>query len=269
MSVLTNLGHAALAEAIEANGAKFLLDLGRAGGGEERHDDLDWVIGGSPIDYHNAIYGARLAKANADAGIAASLEALKRRKVPGAWHVGPSMQPRDLEKRLERAGFTYAGDDYGMAADLSIVPEAVRVPDGFAIQRVETQAELDSWVHVLGGGFGEGPVEARWVGDMYACLGLDHPEWHHFLGTFEGKPVSTATMLYGAGVAGLYFIYTDPDYRRRGIGAAMTVVPLKQAADDGYKAAVLGASTMGRPVYERLGFREYYRIGIFEWWPEA
>ena len=33
MSVLTNLGHAALAEAIEANGAKFLLDLGRAGGG--------------------------------------------------------------------------------------------------------------------------------------------------------------------------------------------------------------------------------------------
>jgi len=73
MSVLADLNHAALSEAIEANGAKFLLDLGRAGGGEERHDDLDWVIGGSPIDYHNAIYGARLTKADADAGVAVSL----------------------------------------------------------------------------------------------------------------------------------------------------------------------------------------------------
>lgn len=267
MSPLADLGTGALTAAIEANGAKFLLELGRAGGGEERHDELDWVIGGSPIDYHNAVYAARLTKGNADAAIAASLEALKRRNVPGAWHVGPSMRPADLEKRLDRAGFTYAGDDYGMAADLSVVPEAVRVPNGFSVRRISTQAELDSWVHLLGGGFGEGQVEARWVGDMYARIGLDNPEWHHFLGTLDGEPVATATMLYGAGVAGLYFVYTAPDYRRRGIGAAMTVVPLKQASDDGLKAAVLGASTMGRPVYERLGFREYCRIGIFEWWP--
>jgi hypothetical protein len=40
------------AEAIEANGAEFLLAMGRAGGGSERNDDrLAWTIGRSPIHY--------------------------------------------------------------------------------------------------------------------------------------------------------------------------------------------------------------------------
>jgi len=269
MSVLADFSAEALAGAIEANGAGFLNTLGETGGGEARSDHVRWTIGGSPIDYHNAVFSAQLTTETADGAIVASLLAMRRHGVPGTWHVGPSMRPHDLGRRLERHGFTYAGDDYGMAADLEAVPQAARVPNGFSVQHVETRHDLDAWVHLLGGGFGEGAAEARWVGDMYARLGLDHPDWHHYLGRFDGVPVATSSMYYGAGVAGLYFVYTDPNFRRQGIGAAMTIVPLHRAIDDGYRIGVLGASTMGRPVYERLGFREYCRIGIYEWQPPA
>src|SRR5215211_2465554 len=112
-----------LARAVEANGAEFLLALGRAGGGEERAEPwIHWTIGGSPIDYHTAIVRADLAPAQADEVIAESIARLRAYDVPGTWHVGPSMRPDDLGARLIAHGFTYAGDDIGMAADLSALP---------------------------------------------------------------------------------------------------------------------------------------------------
>jgi len=35
--------------------------------------------------------------------------------VPGSWHVGPSMRPMDIGERLLAHGFSYGGDDIGMA----------------------------------------------------------------------------------------------------------------------------------------------------------
>ncbi len=41
---------------IEANGAAFLMEMGRAAGGEQRDDHLRWTIGGSPIDYRIGLF---------------------------------------------------------------------------------------------------------------------------------------------------------------------------------------------------------------------
>lgn len=54
---------ARLTPAIEANLAELLLALGRAGGAEERDEpSIQWVIGGSPIDYHNCVVRADLGR---------------------------------------------------------------------------------------------------------------------------------------------------------------------------------------------------------------
>jgi len=76
-----------------------------------------------------------------------------------------------------------------------------------------------------------------------------------YLGYYDGKPVATSLRYTSGRVAGIYFVATAKEYRRRGIGEAMTW----RAAVDGRKEkcsiSVLQASEMGRPVYEGMGYR--------------
>ena len=199
-----------LIRAIESNGEEFLLALGRAAGAEERDDGrIRWVIGNCPIDYHNCVVRAVLSPEETDGVILASLERFRAHKVPGSWHVGPSMRPPDLGERLLAHGFDYGGDDIGMAADLSALREDLRLPEGFTVERVRDERGLAVWTDTLAAGFGEGPAEAEWVGEMYRRIGLgEDVPWRHYLGWLDGEPVATSTLFLAAGVAGVYFVFT-------------------------------------------------------------
>jgi GNAT superfamily N-acetyltransferase len=258
------------ARAIEENGEELLLGLGRAAGVEERDDGrVRWVIGDIPIEYHNCVVHARVSPEEADGVILESLERFREHGAPGSWHVGPSMRPTDMGERLLAHGFSDGGDDIGMAVDLSALPEEVPAPANLEIERARDDETLAAWRDTLALGFGEGPLEAEWVTEMYRRLGLDDGPWRHYLGRLDGTPVATSTLFVGAGVAGIYFVSTVERARRRGIGAAITLAPLLAAREMGYGMGVLGSSEMGYPVYRRLGFQEYCRIGLYEWRPPA
>jgi len=264
--IRTDKSTAAMATAIEANTIEFLLALGRAGGAEERNDAaIQWVIGGSPIGYHNCVVRADLAPDQVDGAIEASIARFRTHSVPGSWHVGPSMRPVDAGERLEAHGFG-AGEEPGMAADLHALRENVSAPAALQIERVRDDSALKAWAQTLSLGFGEGEREAFWVRDMYRRLGYgDGGAWRHYLGRLDGEGVATATLFLGAGVAGIYFVSTAPPFRGRGIGAAITLAPLREARGLGYRIGVLGASAMGYPVYRRLGFEDYCTLGVYEW----
>ena len=241
--------------AIEENAADLLMAMGAAGGGTQRDDGTArWTIGGSPIDYHNAVV------AGDESVVAESLRLMRRYDVPGSWHVGPSIRTPALGKRLLAAGFRYGGSEPGMAVALAELRAPRDVP-GFTVTRVTTDDELAIWEATLGRGFGEGEKEARWVAEVYRRLGYGDP-WRHYLGRLDGEPVATATVYLAAGVAGVYFVMTVPEARRRGIGAAITYGALRPV--DGVEYAVLGASAAGKSVYAGLGFREYCTIDLYE-----
>jgi GNAT superfamily N-acetyltransferase len=256
-------------EAIEENGIEFLLALGRAAGAHERDEpEIQWVIGGSPIAYHNCVVRADLPSNAVDDAIAASLAEFRARGVPGSWHVGPSMRPTAIGERLLACGFAYVGDDIGMAVDLLALNENLFAPADLVIEPVRDDQSLEAWAHVLSLGFGEGVWESDWVRDTYHTIGLgDDVPWHHYLGHLDGEPVATTSLFVGAGAAGIYFVSTAPAYRRQGIGAAITLAALRDARELGYRVGVLGASEMGYPLYRRLGFEQVCRIGLYEWLP--
>ena len=188
MRDMTDVSAAWVARAVEDNEAEFLLALGRAGGGRERDDaEITWVIGGSPVAYHNCVVRADLEPERADAAITESQNLMRTSGVAGSWHVGPSMRPTDLGTRLEAHGFE-GGPEPGMAADLRALPD-VEAPTDVRISRVVTDTGLDAYEQVLSLGFGEGPPEAAWVREMYARIGVgDDVPWRHYVGLSGGDP---------------------------------------------------------------------------------
>jgi GNAT superfamily N-acetyltransferase len=58
----------------------------------------------------------------------------------------------------------------------------------------------------------------------------------------------------------VFFVNTDPGWRRRGVGLSMTAVALRSAAESGATRASLDASGPGIPLYRRLGFTAVAQI---------
>lgn len=264
-----DLSPSALVHAIEANTAAWLLALGRAGGGEERDDpSVQWVIGGSPIGYHNCVVRANLTRERADVVIRESLECMAAHSVSGTWHVGPSMKPFDLGERLVAQGFTYAGDEPGMAVELDVMRKDLTTPVGLTITRVRDEQGLELWTRAFAAGFNSGEREAQWVGSAHRRIGLgDDVPWRHLLGMRDGVPVATASLFLDSGVAGIYLVSTVPEARRQGIGSAITLAALREAHERGYRIGVLGATKQGYSVYQRLGFKECCSVRMYTWRP--
>jgi predicted acetyltransferase len=72
-------------------------------------------------------------------------------------------------------------------------------------------------------------------------------------------------MVLHAGVAGIFAVATLPQARRQGLGTALTLAPLHDAREMGYRVGTLQATEMGFPVYRQLGFREVCKLGNHLW----
>jgi GNAT superfamily N-acetyltransferase len=123
---------------------------------------------------------------------------------------------------------------------------------GFEIHRVIDAVGIDEHRTVVSEGFGTHPTVA--LGTTCREL-LDRPECVMYVGYAEGAPVVSGLGWRTGRTIGVYAISTIPAARRRGYGAAMTARVVTDGLAAGCEVAVLQASEVGRPIYERLGFR--------------
>jgi ribosomal protein S18 acetylase RimI-like enzyme len=77
----------------------------------------------------------------------------------------------------------------------------------------------------------------------------------------DGRMVGTAVAWLSHGLLTLYYVGTQPEHRRQGIGTAMTRAALDLALDHGIGTAALTSTAVGEPVYRSLGFRT---VGTFQ-----
>lgn len=130
------------------------------------------------------------------------------------------------------------------------------LPAGLEIRRVKTGEELEEYERAAARAYGvpSGPVDAGWLG---------YPGFSFHLAYFRGEPVATATLVASHGIAGIVYVGTVPEARGRGFGRAVVGRAIETGRLQGLTMSALWATPMGRPVYERMGFRQNTRYRVW------
>jgi GNAT superfamily N-acetyltransferase len=231
----------------------------------DERDDLLLVDSGLPCDTFNVVCSARLAPGSADRRIREALAYFGRVGRPFSWWASSGDQPSDLRERLDAAGLSLEEVAPAMAADLERLEDGKLDPGGLQIRRVRTPAELADFARVVAANWSPPDLHVLRFYELTApaLLGDDAPIWL-YVGYLGGEPVTASELASGGGIAGLYNVCTLAAHRRRGFGAAITLRPLLDARDQGYRTAILQSSPEGERIYARAGFVRFGEVAEFK-----
>lgn len=132
------------------------------------------------------------------------------------------------------------------------------LPPGHEIRPVIDAHGLGDHADVLAAAFG---MPREWAAAFATEALRRMPGVTFYVGYQDGVAVTTGLGSRTGRTIGVYNIATVESARRRGLGAAMTMRVVDDGAAAGCDVAILQASEMGEPLYERLGFRtvvEYF-----------
>jgi len=236
------------------NWIAYLTGVVRCAGGAQvaRDGGVVSVLTGLPFDWINQVLIERDGATPAD--LIAGVARARGRGYPFVVRLRGVIDDRFIgtlaDIGLDRAaeGTTPGMVAYPIAGD---VLTASHAPD-LDIRRVTDASGVDDHRHVATAGFGTDPAVALGV----ACDELlDLPGCAIYVGYADGAAVVSGFGLQTGRTIGVYVIATVPSARRKGYGAAMTARVVLDGVAAGCDVAILQASEMGRPIYERLGFR--------------
>jgi GNAT superfamily N-acetyltransferase len=85
---------------------------------------------------------------------------------------------------------------------------------------------------------------------------LDDPDVRHYLAYLDDEPAGCATVLACGGMAGVWNVGTRRTFRRQRVATTIMAVLLDDLRARGCPVTMLMASAAGRPLYDRLGYRQ-------------
>ena len=238
-----------LAAAVDSNYWQSFKLLARACGGEVlERDGMLAVSTGLPVAMLNIAFVER-PLADPRATLKEMVSFYDEKRLPFVVRIREGVDP-ESEKAAAALGMPYSDTVSGMA--LYRVPPPPEPVQGLNIERVPDSKRLGDYQRVAAEGFGM-PLEfaERLMGAAF----LEVEGFESYLGTLDGDPVAVSSVFVDGEVAGVYNVATLDSHRRRGIGEAMTWRSVTRGREAGCTVATLQASQMGKPVYERMGFR--------------
>jgi GNAT superfamily N-acetyltransferase len=174
--------------------------------------------------------------------------------IPNKVRLGPSSRPLDVDERLAKAGFIPGIVNHGMMLELS-TRSRVAPPRALSLSPLSEPEDFLAFSGIVAANlFAETRDAAPAFARVLASLGRDRA--FGVLGRAEGGPVSAAfAFIDFSGVGGIYFVATEAGMRGRGYAAATVDAVLEELERRGRAFCILHATPLGRPVYERLGFK--------------
>ncbi len=228
-----------------------------------------YAASGIPAARANRVCRTNWGESSAPDRVAARVESViawfAARGAPFTWEIWPSTTPSALPVALQVAGLERHDDGPVMTCALVDLPDAAP-PDGLRIQQIDDDEGFARWVDTMGAAFAFDAEEKALLSVMTHALG-NQPPMRHFLATFDGEPVATASTFLDGAFGLVMNVGTLPEVRGRGIGSSITIAALRNAAAKGGEIAVLQATAMGEPVYRQLGFVECCRALSYVWTP--
>lgn len=263
--VFTDVSPQGMIRAIESDVQGAWAGFGRSTACElNETPEATWMLSGMPDQDYNKVVRSEFEPDDVDARIEEILAYYESKGVPMSWWLGPSSRPADLGARLEAHGMTRKRDSVGMALDINEVSEDYTPPAGLVVETVEDDDTLARFVHVSTVTFNLPETMESSINRVTSGAGYGPSDrFRHYLGVLDGEPVATATGYLGEGVVSVQNITTLPQARRQGVGTAVTMAPILEARDRGYRIASLQASEMGYPMYEKMGFRQYMKFAVY------
>ncbi|MGZ4713425.1 MAG: GNAT family N-acetyltransferase [Acidimicrobiia bacterium] len=140
---------------------------------------------------------------------------------------------------------------------------APALPLGVTVARVESAEDVGHFARVNGEAYTVygAPADAT-ASHFDGPMALRAPHVHAFLARLEGEPVGALLLHLSHGIAGVYWVAVLEPARGRGIAAALMGHVTNLGFDLGATNVQLQASTMGEPIYRRLGYDVLYRARL-------
>jgi GNAT superfamily N-acetyltransferase len=161
-------------------------------------------------------------------------------------------------KLFDQYGLRHSVDLPGMVAERLHAP--TRPLPRLKIRRVTDGPTRDAFCWIGSSCFN---VPLSWFREVFEQETL----WRRFtgyVGYHEEEPVSTAAVVVGAGVAGVYNVATLPGSQRRGYGEAIMRHALAEAhRQHGIENTILQSTAAGYRLYERMGYRTVTSVAVY------
>jgi len=262
--IIENISSPELWTALESNMIAFWSAYGRASGSTlHATADVVWFYTGIQDPLSNGVLSAKLKPEDVKATVDTLQAKIAEQGAPAFWWVGPQSKPDNLGSLLEQHGLKPAGEVPGMAIDLDLVDHKPEMVPNFTIQKVSNPEMQALWARTVAVGTGFPDAVAEMMASIEATLtDRFYQAQHRYIGLLDGVPVATSALVLDSGVAGIYAVATIPEVRRKGLGRIMTLIPLLEAKQLGYRVGTLQASAMGYPIYKKIGYKDVgnYRL---------
>ncbi len=176
-----------------------------------------------------------------------------------------SRSDADLEAAAERAGRCVAVELPVMVIERPTLPAVWSASPSTTVRPIDPATDLATFRAILADGFFDGDEGGRSLVDATFAnpSSLAGPDVAAFVGEVDGRPAAVAGVWLLGADAGIGWVATLPDARRRGLGALVSARAVEYAFDHGASMAALQASPSGRGVYERIGFKT---VGLDRIW---